>query len=79
MPDIPGADRLYDLYSFRVLPWLGGVVAGDADSYRYLAESIRKFPSPRDFASQIAAAGLGQVKTQALTGGIATLYSAWRL
>lgn len=79
MPDLPGADTLYDAWSFRVLPWLGKVVAGDADSYRYLAESIRKFPGPEDFAEQIAAAGLGQVKTQALTGGIATLYSAWRL
>lgn len=79
MPNIPGADKLYDLYSFRVLPWLGDMVAGDADSYRYLAESIRKFPEPADFADQIAAAGLGRVKIQALTGGIATLYSAWRL
>lgn len=79
MPTIPGADKIYDLYSFRILPWLGEKVAKDADSYRYLAESIRKFPAPEDFAAQIEAAGLGQVKTQALTGGIATLYSAWRL
>lgn len=79
MPDMPGLDSLYDLYSFKVLPWLGGVVAGDAGSYRYLAESIRKFPEPADFASQITAAGLGQVKTQGLSGGVATLYSAWRL
>lgn len=79
MPDIPGTDKLYDFYSFKVLPWIGEKVAGDADSYRYLAESIRKFPAPEDFAEQIRAAGLGQVKTQALTGGIATLYSAWRL
>jgi demethylmenaquinone methyltransferase/2-methoxy-6-polyprenyl-1,4-benzoquinol methylase len=79
MPDIPGTDKLYDFYSFKVLPWIGEKVAGDADSYRYLAESIRKFPAPEDFAEQIRDAGLGQVKTQALTGGIATLYSAWRL
>lgn len=79
MPDIPGTDKLYDFYSFKVLPWIGEKVAGDADSYRYLAESIRKFPAPEDFADQIRAAGLSQVKTQALTGGIATLYSAWRV
>lgn len=79
MPDIPGTEKIYDFYSFNVLPWIGEKVAGDADSYRYLAESIRKFPAPEDFADQIRDAGLSQVKTQALTGGIATLYSAWRL
>ena len=44
--DLPGLDRLYDLYSFNVIPALGRTVAGDADSYRYLVESIRRFPRP---------------------------------
>jgi demethylmenaquinone methyltransferase/2-methoxy-6-polyprenyl-1,4-benzoquinol methylase len=54
-------------------------VAGDAESYRYLAESIRRFPSRETFASMIAEAGLGQVKVRALSGGIVAMHSAWRL
>jgi len=76
---VPLLDRLYDAYSFRVLPALGQVVAGDRDSYRYLAESIRRFPAQEDFAAMIAAAGLGQVRWRDLSGGIAALHSAWRL
>jgi len=75
----PGLDALYDSYSFRVLPWLGRRVAGDEAAYRYLAESIRKFPPPERFAALIAAAGLERVQIRRLSGGIATLYSAWRL
>ena len=44
--DLPGLGALYDLYSFNVIPALGRAVAGDADSYRYLVESIRRFPKP---------------------------------
>jgi demethylmenaquinone methyltransferase / 2-methoxy-6-polyprenyl-1,4-benzoquinol methylase len=79
MPEMPGTKKFYDLYSFQILPWIGKTVANDADSYRYLAESIRKFPAPQDFAAQIEEAGLKNVTFQNLTGGIATLYSAWRL
>lgn len=79
MTDMPGADRIYDLYSFKVLPWIGEKVAGDADSYRYLAESIRKFPAPKEFSRQIEDAGFSKVTFQNLTGGIATLYSGWRI
>ena len=43
--DVPGLDALYDLYSFNVIPALGRMVAGDADAYRYLVESIRRFPA----------------------------------
>src|SRR5712672_578012 len=55
--DVPGLDTLYDLYSFNVIPALGRSVAGDADAYRYLVESIRRFPKPQAFAAMISAAG----------------------
>jgi demethylmenaquinone methyltransferase/2-methoxy-6-polyprenyl-1,4-benzoquinol methylase len=77
--DVPGLDTLYDAYSFKLLPQLGSWVAGDAESYRYLAESIRRFPSREKFARMIEAAGLGQVKVRVLSGGIAAMHSAWRL
>jgi len=79
VPETPGFDKLYELYSFNVLPQLGSMIAGDADSYRYLVESIRKFPNPQAFSSMIEEAGFGQVSHLSLSGGIATLYSAWRL
>ena len=76
---VPLLDRLYDAYSFRLLPALGAVVAGDRESYRYLAESIRRFPAQEEFAAMIADAGLDQVRWRDLSGGIAALHSAWRL
>ena len=76
---VPGLEALYDAYSFKVLPWLGQLVAGDREAYRYLAESIRRFPDQETFAALIAEAGLEQVKVRNLTGGIAALHSAWRL
>jgi len=77
--DVPGFDRLYDLYSFNVIPLLGRTVAGDAESYRYLAESIRKFPRPTVFADMIRAAGFRRVTFKPMTGGIVALHSGWRL
>jgi demethylmenaquinone methyltransferase/2-methoxy-6-polyprenyl-1,4-benzoquinol methylase len=76
---VPGLDVLYDAYSFRLLPKIGGLVAKDEDSYRYLAESIRRFPPQAKFAAMIAEAGLCQVKVRNLSGGIAAMHSAWRL
>jgi demethylmenaquinone methyltransferase/2-methoxy-6-polyprenyl-1,4-benzoquinol methylase len=75
----PGLDRLYELYSFSVIPALGGIVAGDRDSYRYLVESIRRFPAPQKFADMIRDAGFGGVTWRPLSGGIAALHSAWRI
>jgi demethylmenaquinone methyltransferase/2-methoxy-6-polyprenyl-1,4-benzoquinol methylase len=75
----PGLDRLYDLYSFAVLPRLGEVVAGDGAAYRYLAESIRRFPSQTVFAKMIAKAGFSQVKYRNLSGGIAAMHSGWKI
>jgi demethylmenaquinone methyltransferase/2-methoxy-6-polyprenyl-1,4-benzoquinol methylase len=77
--DVPALDRLYDFYSFNVIPALGRVVAGDAESYRYLVESIRRFPKPQAFAAMLRAAGFGRVSFQAMSGGIVTLHSGWRL
>jgi demethylmenaquinone methyltransferase/2-methoxy-6-polyprenyl-1,4-benzoquinol methylase len=76
---VPGLGSLYDAYSFRMLPWLGQMVAGDREAYQYLAESIRQFPSQETFATMIADAGLELVKVRNLSGGIAALHSAWRL
>jgi demethylmenaquinone methyltransferase / 2-methoxy-6-polyprenyl-1,4-benzoquinol methylase len=77
--NVPGLDRLYDLFSFRVIPELGRVVTGDAESYRYLVESIRKFPKPAAFADMIGEAGFSRVNWQTLSGGIVALHSGWRL
>jgi demethylmenaquinone methyltransferase / 2-methoxy-6-polyprenyl-1,4-benzoquinol methylase len=77
--DVPGLDRLYDFYSFNVIPALGRTVAGDAESYRYLVESIRRFPKPDVFADMLRAAGFRRVSYQQMTGGIVALHSGWRL
>jgi demethylmenaquinone methyltransferase/2-methoxy-6-polyprenyl-1,4-benzoquinol methylase len=77
--DVPGLDRLYDFYSFNVIPALGRAVTGDAESYRYLVESIRRFPSPQAFAAMMRAAGFARVAFQSMSGGIVTLHSGWRL
>ena len=70
---------LYDAWSFRVLPRLGQAVAGDADSYRYLAESIRVFPDQERLAAMMRTAGLSRVTVQNLSGGIAAIHAGWRL
>jgi demethylmenaquinone methyltransferase/2-methoxy-6-polyprenyl-1,4-benzoquinol methylase len=77
--DVPGLDRIYDLFSFKVIPPLGRAVTGDADSYQYLVESIRKFPKASAFADMIRAAGFSRVSWQSLSGGIVALHSGWRL
>jgi demethylmenaquinone methyltransferase/2-methoxy-6-polyprenyl-1,4-benzoquinol methylase len=77
--DVPGLDRIYDLFSFKVIPPLGRAVTGDADSYQYLVESIRRFPKPGAFADMIRAAGFSRVSWQSFSGGIVALHSGWRL
>ena len=77
--DVPGLDRLYDLYSFNVIPTVGRVVTGDAEAYRYLVESIRKFPRPEKFAGMMRDAGFRRVSFQPMTGGVVALHSGWRL
>ena len=77
--DVPGLDRIYDLFSFKVIPPLGRAVTGDAESYQYLVESIRKFPKPNALAEMIRSAGFARVNWQTLSGGIVALHSGWRL
>jgi len=75
----PGLDALYELYSFRVIPEIGRLVAGDAEPYRYLVESIRRFPAPEAFADMMRKAGFSRVNFTPMTGGIVALHSGWRL
>jgi demethylmenaquinone methyltransferase/2-methoxy-6-polyprenyl-1,4-benzoquinol methylase len=70
---------VYDTWSFKVLPRLGRMVAGDEDSYRYLAESIRTFPDQEKLAGMMRDAGLARVNVRNLSGGIAAIHSGWRL
>jgi len=76
---VPMLDRLYDLWSFHVIPQLGKLTAGDAQPYEYLIESIRKFPKQETFAGMIRAAGFEQVSYRNLTGGVAAMHSGWRI
>jgi len=76
---LPGLSGLYDAYSFQVVPKLGRWVARDEASYRYLVESVRRFPDQETFADMIREAGLDRVEVQNLSGGIAAMHSAWRI
>jgi demethylmenaquinone methyltransferase/2-methoxy-6-polyprenyl-1,4-benzoquinol methylase len=71
--------KVYDAYSFNVIPVMGQIVAKDRDSYQYLVESIRKFPDQETFAGMIRKAGFGQVKYRNLSLGIAALHSGWKI
>ena len=73
--DVPVLDALYRQYSDRVVPALGRVVAGDAEPYRYLVESITKFPNQRRLAQMMEQAGFMRVQYRNLSGGIAALHS----
>jgi len=75
----PLLGRLYDLYSFNVLPRIGAVVTGDREAYQYLVESIRRFPDQHELARRMTAAGFEQVTVRIHSGGIAALHSGWRL
>jgi demethylmenaquinone methyltransferase/2-methoxy-6-polyprenyl-1,4-benzoquinol methylase len=77
--DVPGLDTLYDFYSFNVIPTLGRVVVSDPEAYRYLVESIRRFPGPQVFAGMMRAAGFDRVSFRRMTGGVVALHSGWRL
>ena len=78
-PVIPMLSRLYDAYSFNVLPWLGRVVAGDADSYRYLAESIRRHPDQETLLEMMRTAGLEECRYHNLMGGVVALHRGYRI
>ena len=71
-------ERAYDLYSFKVLPWLGDKVAGDADAYRYLAESIRQHPDQATLAAMLRDAGLSKVEVFNLAAGVVAIHRGYR-
>ena len=75
----PGFGELYDLYSEKLVPRIGKAVAGDAESYRYLIESIRRFPKMPEFAAMIEAAGFDNVKYRPILGGAVAIHSGWKL
>jgi len=77
--DVPVLDAVYDRFSYAVIPQMGRFVANDEESYRYLVESIRKFPPPAQFADWIKAAGFSRVAFERLTGGIVAIHSGWKL
>jgi demethylmenaquinone methyltransferase/2-methoxy-6-polyprenyl-1,4-benzoquinol methylase len=77
--NVPGLDRLYEAYSFHAIPILGRLVTGDEDSYRYLVESIAKFPDAESFAAKITAAGFDRASFTRLSGGIVAIHSGWKL
>ncbi|HEY1942616.1 MAG TPA: bifunctional demethylmenaquinone methyltransferase/2-methoxy-6-polyprenyl-1,4-benzoquinol methylase UbiE [Roseiarcus sp.] len=77
--DLPVFDRVYAAYSEAAIPALGKVVAGDGAPYRYLVESIRKFPPPDRFAEMIEQAGFSRVDTTRMTGGVVAIHSGWKL
>lgn len=77
--ELPFAQKIYDAYSFAVIPAVGRVVTGDGQPYRYLVESIRTFPKQDVFADMICRAGFSHVDYRNLTGGIVAIHSGWRI
>jgi len=75
----PSLAELYDRYSFAAIPKLGRLAAGDAESYQYLVESIRRFPRQAELAEMMADAGFDRVSWQDMTGGVVALHRGWRL
>ena len=78
-PQLPGLNSVYDAYSFKLLPFMGKVIAKDADSYRYLAESIRMHPGQEELKAMMEAAGLERCQYFNLSGGIVALHRGYKL
>jgi demethylmenaquinone methyltransferase/2-methoxy-6-polyprenyl-1,4-benzoquinol methylase len=75
----PGFGQVYDAYSHHLVPRLGKMIAGDADSYRYLIESIRRFPPMPQFAQMLRDAGFVHVKVEPIMGGLVAIHSGWKI
>ena len=75
----PGFADLYDAYSHHLVPRLGELLAGDRDSYRYLVESIRRFPPMPTFERMIADAGFARTRVEPIMGGLVAIHSGWRI
>jgi len=78
-PTWPGFKQAYDVYSHRIVPKLGKAIADDEESYRYLVESIRRFPKMPEFADMIREAGFAQVKVEPVLGGVVAIHSGWKI
>jgi demethylmenaquinone methyltransferase/2-methoxy-6-polyprenyl-1,4-benzoquinol methylase len=75
----PGFKEAYDLYSHKLVPQLGKAIAGDAESYRYLIESIRRFPTMPEFETMIRQAGFARTKVEPIMGGLVAIHSGWKI
>ena len=75
----PGMKEAYDLYSHKLVPQIGKLVANDEDSYRYLIESIRRFPPMPEFEGMIRAAGFARTKVEPIMGGLVAIHSGWKV
>ena len=75
----PGFKEVYDAYSHRLVPRLGQAIAGDAESYRYLIESIRRFPPMPEFERMIRAAGFARTRVEPILGGLVAIHSGWKI
>lgn len=75
----PGFSEIYDFYSHKIVPKVGQMIAGDADSYRYLIESIRRFPDMPRFEAMIRDAGFVQTRREPILGGLVAIHSGWKI
>jgi demethylmenaquinone methyltransferase/2-methoxy-6-polyprenyl-1,4-benzoquinol methylase len=75
----PGFSDLYEVYASKVIPRIGKVVARDEESYRYLVESIRRFPKPPAFRAMVADAGFARAAAEPMLGGLVTIHSGWKI
>lgn len=75
----PGFKDLYDAYSHKIMPKIGGLIAQDEESYRYLAESIRRFPTMPKFETMIRDAGFAHTKAEPIVGGAVAIHSGWKI
>jgi demethylmenaquinone methyltransferase/2-methoxy-6-polyprenyl-1,4-benzoquinol methylase len=75
----PGFSEVYDFYSHKIVPRVGQLIAGDADSYRYLIESIRRFPDMPRFEGMIRDAGFVQTRVEPILGGLVAIHSGWKI
>jgi demethylmenaquinone methyltransferase/2-methoxy-6-polyprenyl-1,4-benzoquinol methylase len=77
--DWPGFSNLYEAWASNVIPKIGKAVADDEDSYRYLVESIRRFPKPNVFKAMVADAGFARAAAEPMLGGLVTIHSGWKI
>ena len=75
----PGFKEVYDLYSHKLVPQIGKAIAGDEESYRYLIESIRRFPTMPEFEGMIRAAGFTRTRVEPIMGGLVAIHSGWKI